>query len=393
MPIIPRYQVFISSTYTDLVEERQALISALLQLRALPAGMELFPAADEEAWGLIKRVIDESDYYLLVIGGRYGSLDKDGVGFTEKEYDYATNQKKPIMAFLHGNPEELPLRSSEGAPEAREKLNAFRRKVESAKHVKFWNSSEDLAGKVALSFATFTSMYPAVGWVPADSGDSAETLAKLAAAQERVEQLEKERVLEAHQPPEGAVGLADGDEKLEVSTAVQATIRNLTYESDTAQTQHRTFKGELSWNEILFSLGPLLLDEASQEALWRRFGTLISGSFKDYARTSMQSWLDAQIPKSHLLGYDDDTEESKLKVHFQNTISANREDFETAVLQLEALGLIERGKKKRTVSDRQTYWTLTPWGRTRLTQLRAVRTGQSKPPALELDLDTSPVSD
>jgi hypothetical protein len=70
---------------------------------------------------LITRVIDESDYYLLIIGGRYGSLGADGVGFTEKEYDYAVRQKKPVMAFLHKSPETLPFQDSEGDPVVREK--------------------------------------------------------------------------------------------------------------------------------------------------------------------------------------------------------------------------------------------------------------------------------
>jgi hypothetical protein len=70
---------------------------------------------------LITRVIDESDYYLLIIGGRYGSLGADGVGFTEKEYDYAVRQKKPVMAFLHKSPETLPFQDNEGDPVVREK--------------------------------------------------------------------------------------------------------------------------------------------------------------------------------------------------------------------------------------------------------------------------------
>ena len=69
-----RYQVFVSSTFLDLKEEREAVVSALLQVEAFPAGMELFPATDDDSWTLIKRVIDESDYYLLVVGGKYGSI-------------------------------------------------------------------------------------------------------------------------------------------------------------------------------------------------------------------------------------------------------------------------------------------------------------------------------
>ena len=144
-----RYQVFVSSTYTDLITERQAVISTLLQLNAFPAGMELFPATDDEAWVLIERVIDESDYYLLVIGGRYGSVDSAGLSFTEREYEYAVARRKPTMAFLHQSPEKLPFEHSEGDPSAREKLDAFRARVQLARHVKLWTSPEDLVGKVA----------------------------------------------------------------------------------------------------------------------------------------------------------------------------------------------------------------------------------------------------
>ena len=74
-----RYQVFISSTYADLQEERQRVIQTVMKMDCIPAGMELFPAADEEQFEFIKRVIDDCDYYLLIIGGRYGSTTADGI--------------------------------------------------------------------------------------------------------------------------------------------------------------------------------------------------------------------------------------------------------------------------------------------------------------------------
>ena len=79
-----RYQVFVSSTFDDLREERAAVISALLQIDCFPAGMELFPAADDDSLTLIKSVVDDSDYYLVILAGRYGSLHaKEGKSFTE----------------------------------------------------------------------------------------------------------------------------------------------------------------------------------------------------------------------------------------------------------------------------------------------------------------------
>src|SRR6516164_8508911 len=45
--------------------------------------------SDDETWEFIKRQIDQADYYIVVIAGRYGSVGPDGVGYTEMEYDYA----------------------------------------------------------------------------------------------------------------------------------------------------------------------------------------------------------------------------------------------------------------------------------------------------------------
>lgn len=75
-----KYQVFVSSTYEDLREERQEVMHALLELDCIPSGMELFPAADEAQWSLIKGVIDECDYYILILGGRYGGLSSGKKG-------------------------------------------------------------------------------------------------------------------------------------------------------------------------------------------------------------------------------------------------------------------------------------------------------------------------
>jgi Domain of unknown function (DUF4062) len=81
-----KYQVFVSSTYEDLQRERQEVMHALLELDCMPAGMELFPAADEDQWTLIKRVIDECDYYIVIVAGRYGSVGSSGMSYTEMEY-------------------------------------------------------------------------------------------------------------------------------------------------------------------------------------------------------------------------------------------------------------------------------------------------------------------
>ena len=75
-------------------------MQTILNFDCFPAGMELFPAMDEEQFEYIKRIIDDSDYYMLIIGGRYGSVDENGVSWTEKEYDYAVSQEIPILVLI-----------------------------------------------------------------------------------------------------------------------------------------------------------------------------------------------------------------------------------------------------------------------------------------------------
>jgi hypothetical protein len=46
--VAKKYQIFVSSTYTDLIVERQAVLRSILDLGHIPSGMEIFSAADNE---------------------------------------------------------------------------------------------------------------------------------------------------------------------------------------------------------------------------------------------------------------------------------------------------------------------------------------------------------
>jgi 8-oxo-dGTP pyrophosphatase MutT (NUDIX family) len=163
-----RYQVFVSSTYIDLQEERAVVMQALLELDCMPAGMELFPAANEEQWNWIKRVIDESDYYLVIIGGRYGTISKSSAqSYTEMEYRYAVGSGKPVIGFLHENPERIEVGKTELAPDARKKLAEFRKLVEQ-RLCKYYANPADLGSKVSRSITQLIKRHPALGWIKAN---------------------------------------------------------------------------------------------------------------------------------------------------------------------------------------------------------------------------------
>jgi hypothetical protein len=121
-----RYQVFVSSTYEDLREERQEVMQALLELDCIPSGMELFPAASDDQWTLIKQVIDDCDYYVVIVGSRYGSSGPNGKSYTQMEYEYALSQNKPVIGFLHFDPAKIAAGKSESTDDGRKRLGQFR---------------------------------------------------------------------------------------------------------------------------------------------------------------------------------------------------------------------------------------------------------------------------
>jgi hypothetical protein len=120
------------------------VLRTVLDLGHIPSGMEIFPAADVEQFEYIKKVIDECDYYVLIIGARYGSMDAAGVSFTEKEYDYAVEQRKTVLAFIHGDPDSIAVSKADTDPALAAKLNAFREKVSQGRLVRYWKSAGEL---------------------------------------------------------------------------------------------------------------------------------------------------------------------------------------------------------------------------------------------------------
>ena len=133
----------------------------LLELDCIPSGMELFPAADEDQWSLIKGVIDDCDYYLVIIAGRYGSVGPDGVSYTEKEYRYAVENNKPVVAFLHSDPDSIAGKHLEQKDEGKAKLQAFRTLVQQ-KMCKNWSTPHELGSVVARSLTQLRKKHPSV---------------------------------------------------------------------------------------------------------------------------------------------------------------------------------------------------------------------------------------
>lgn len=96
-----KLQVFVSSTYLDLKEERQKAVEGILRAGHIPAGMELFTAASKSQWQVIEEWIKESDILMLILGGKYGSIEPEsGKSYTQLEYEFALKHKIPVFAIV-----------------------------------------------------------------------------------------------------------------------------------------------------------------------------------------------------------------------------------------------------------------------------------------------------
>lgn len=329
-----RFQVFLSSTYADLKDERQKVIQTLMEMDCIPSGMELFPAVDEEQWEFIKKVIDDCDYYLLIIGGRYGSTTPEGVSFTEKEYDYAIEKGIKVIAFLHEIPETLPVNKTDKNPELEAKLQEFRKKVQENRLIRYWKNPEQLPGLVSLSLSKTIKTYPAIGWVRGSSTASSELLAEINKLRKENDELKAKVEQLGSQAQIPVPSLADIESEFELCGTYKLTI------SDSS----RKWNHLITWKELFTIISPFLLEVPNDQLMKSRIATSVLDHFKkDYYEAGL-----------------------------------NEHVFQTIKIQLMAYGLCDVKYLQTTSGQMALFWSITPKGRSFMIQNRTIKMNSHK---------------
>ena len=337
-----RYQVFVSSTYEDLKEPRAEVMQALLELDCMPAGMELFPAANDDQWSLIKRVIDSCDYYIVISAGRYGSIGSEGFSYTEMEYRYAAEQNKPIIGFLHKEPNKLPADCCDSDPEKKASLAKFRELI-STRMVKRWSTPAELGGVVSRSLINLIKTTPAIGWIRADQAASDELAKNIIDLTRENEKLKKNIQSFSVSGPVGVEGLAQGTDQ---TTMTYRLMENRYAWNGGEKTDWMDL--ETNWNEVISTVLPAFMSDTKE------------AGFHDMAARHIFNYADNEVEQ---FKSDYDLESSYVEI-FPDTMTQ-------ILVQFRALGLIEKSSKARTLKDRDVYWTLTPYGESVMLRLRA----------------------
>lgn len=245
------YQIFVSSTYEDLKEERVAVMSAIADMGYVPVGMEQFPAGDQEQMTYIRKLIDNVDYYVIIIAGRYGHEHPvEKKSYTELEFEYAQSKGIPIAILLHGDRDNLPAKKVESDPEARKKLEDFIDRISKDRVRDQWTDKGGLkyAVRKAIENLIQNDTRTHVGWVREGSVASDEKIAKL---QEEIRQLKESEKVRPKAP-----ALSCGEDTV-----------TLSYTIITGNFETQTLRVPYTWNSLFLSVARAIVNPVSVVAI------------------------------------------------------------------------------------------------------------------------------
>ncbi len=330
-----KFQVFVSSTYRDLHDERDLIIKAILEMGHIPVGMEMFSAADEEQWNIIKKQIDQSDYYIVVAAHCYGTCDSTGLSYTEKEYDYALSKGIPTLGFILDESVSWPKDKSDADKTTIKRLKGFKEKVKQ-KPVSFWKNGEDLYGRCSIALMKAFNAYPREGWVRASQVQDA-------AAAKEIIRLSSEN--------------AELRKRLQLFEEQAKKTSDLTEVMDTLRKNKRAIqfykKGGSGW------------EEGNEVTLYQIFEVLAPELQVEFALTDIARYIAVHI---------NDVPFNELR----NSWPTPRNTLRTLLADLAALGCVEPSKRRKPVADKDEYWSLSALGLLLLSEMRKRRLNKSE---------------
>lgn len=159
-----RYQILIGSAVSGFEDEKKSLAQTVLDKGYYLTEVDWLSGMNEVKFKSIKRSIDDSDYYILILGGLYGIITADGKSYTEKAYDYALKKGKTIIALVQKNPD-----ITENDSVREEKFTNFYNKVINTKPIHYWKEKKELTSQFSIILDSAIREFPMQGWIRCNS--------------------------------------------------------------------------------------------------------------------------------------------------------------------------------------------------------------------------------
>lgn len=269
-----RYQVFISTSGSEMQPERIILSQTLV-------GMEFF------SWGLeqrnplstafARRQIDDCDYVVILLGSQYGEQSVSGVGYMHLEYIYAVTKQKPIIVFMHDDPASREPSLHDAKAELREKFNDFRKLLQNEVDQVFtYRSLRDLEMAVRLNMPQMLERYPVTGWVRPQNAQ---------ALHDEIDQL-KARIAQM----EAEAGKREPDPFLSLPKVSMHEIFSFEYRMHAYQDgnfKELKIQKKLTWAELLAILGSTFVNPTPEEFFSKRLNEYLNETGLEDARIEM----------------------------------------------------------------------------------------------------------
>lgn len=273
-----RYQVFISTSGSEMQPERIILSQTLVGMGFFSWGLE---QRNPLSTAFARRQIDDCDYVVILLGSQYGEQSVSGVGYMHLEYIYAVTKQKPIIVFMHDDPASREPSLHDAKAELREKFNEFRKLLQNEVDQVFtYRSLRDLEMAVRLNMPQMLERYPVTGWVRPQNAQ---------ALHDEIDQL-KARIAQM----EAEAGKREPDPFLSLPKVSMHEIFSFEYRMHAYQDgnfKELKIQKKLTWAELLAILGSTFVNPTPEEFFSKRLNEYLNETGLEDARI--------EIPRAH----------------------------------------------------------------------------------------------
>lgn len=334
-----KYQVFLSAACDGMRDERQRVVEALLANDCIPVGVNLCPRnAGAEQWHVVKGLIDACDYYLIVVGGRYGPLAPTGISYSHREFIYAQSRRKPTASLVHDQSGSLHPDQREHTAEGQARLRDFSDLLVRGTLLRTWSQADDFSTHIPYLVAQLVKTHPAAGWVRANQFVDVDAARENKELRQQLLDLRRELEQSASGRAVKPENLARGSDVVQLEYSCNVYVKG---NCIVAQA-----KAQLTWDRVFATLAPAMLNEVSEDV--------------------MRAVLAARIAEHAL----QDVVAQHKQAHAVRDIVLSTASFNIIKMHFRALGYIRKGVSMGL--GNQPTWQITTMGDKCLTELLAV---------------------
>lgn len=146
--------VFVCSTFSDLSEERGAVLDAIGRLKLQHDSMEFFGARAQQPIKTCLEEVRQSDVLVVIVGHRYGTIVPDlGISYPEAEYSEGFKLNKPCLVYVRDDNIPILPKYMERDPEKLKLLEKWKTKLHSRHTVAMFQNESRLAVQVAADLS------------------------------------------------------------------------------------------------------------------------------------------------------------------------------------------------------------------------------------------------